>query len=156
MDSRRFPVGKATSADGKDGVTEDQPKQDVAADRDHGVTKDQAEQDMKEVAHFKGVDADTLQKLTGQAPPEIEEPTTAPTNSDQSGTLQSLSFDIIFFVGIVGILYYLFQPFKSQEVVLPKLGGGSSHGQPKRDDANIALTHLERGNAAPIVDEKDA
>merc|ERR1711988_1337699 len=134
-----------------------QPMSSATPDSNQGVMKDQAEQDAAEVAHFKGVDANTLQKLTGQAPPEPVEPPAPPaSNKNQSDTLGSLSFDIIFFIGVVGILYYLFQPFKSQEVVPPRLGGGSSHGQPKRDDANIALTHLERGNVAPIVDEKDA
>ena len=127
------------------------------ADGSKGVTRDQAAQENEEVAHFKGVDANTLQKLTGQAPPEPEEPTASPTSADQANQiLHSLEYDIIFFIGAVGILYYLFQPFKSQEVVPPRLGGGSMHGQPKRDDTSIALTHLERGNAAPIVDEKDA
>merc|ERR1711871_257245 len=134
-----------------------QPVSSATPDSNQGVIKDHAEQDAAEVAHFKGVDANTLQKLTGQAPPEPVEPPAPPASSNKdSDTLGSLSFDIIFFIGVVGILYYLFQPFKSQEVVPPRLGGGSSHGQPKRDDANIALTHLERGNVAPIVDEKDA
>lgn len=137
-----------------------QPATATADSADQGASKDQADQraqDADEVAHFKGVDANTLMKLTGQAPPEEVEPTVPPTSSEQANSiLKSLEYDVIFFIVVVGILYYLFQPFSSQEVVPPRMGGGSSHGQPKRDDATIALTHLERGNAAPIVDEKNA
>ena len=137
-----------------------QPVTATTDSADRGASKDQANQraqDADEVAHFKGVDANTLMKLTGQAPPEEVEPTAPPTSSEQANSIvKSLEYDVIFFIVVVGILYYLFQPFSSQEVVPPRMGGGSSHGQPKRDDATIALTHLERGNAAPIVDEKNA
>ena len=111
---------------------------------------DQATRDADEVAHFKGVDAATLAKLTGEAPPPAaEDPTAAPTSNDQANQIyKSFEFDFVFFVIAVAVLYYIFQPFKSIDT--------RSSLASKADKENIALTHLERGQVAPEVDEKNA